>query len=210
MARPKKVSDAALLAAVGRTIGRLGPDGLTIRAVAAEAGLSPAAILQRFGSRLRLLRAFAEGGIGRLDDAFAAREGDRLADALLRAFGATGAHAPRREEMANHVAMLAADLRDPHLRRATQAHFRRLRAGIVASVTAAVGRGELEGVGDAPALARTLEAACHGTLVVWAVSGGGSLEEALRAALAAALKPFLPAAPEAVGSQTPPRPRVRA
>jgi len=192
MGRPKKVPDEAVLEAVGRAIGRRGPDGFTIREVAQDTGIAPATVMQRFGSRRRLLRAFVQGGVARLDAAFAPRPGDRVADVLVRAFGADVAHAPRTGEMANHIAMLAADLGDPHLRRATRAHFVRVRAGIGSLLRDAVRTGGLRPIDDLTGLARTLEATCHGTLVVWAVVPQGNLEDALRATIGTALRPFEP------------------
>lgn len=190
MGRPKKVPDGAVLQAVARVIGRRGPDGLTIREVARAAGISPATVLQRFGSRRGLLRAFASSGVARLDAAFRPRPRDRLEDVLLRAFGAIGPDAPSPAEMANHVAMLAMDLRDPGLRAATRDHFRRLRRGIAAAARSAVARGELRAPEDVAGFAKALEAGCHGCLVQWAVLPQGSLEGALRGTLQVLTQPW--------------------
>ncbi|MGP4100532.1 helix-turn-helix domain-containing protein, partial [Nonomuraea sp. KM90] len=59
MGRPRTTSDEAILGATARAIGRHGPQGLTLAAVAQEAGLSPATLVQRFGSKRGLLLAFA-------------------------------------------------------------------------------------------------------------------------------------------------------
>lgn len=48
--RPRRIDDAALLDAAGRVVSRLGPAKFTLADVAREAGLSPAALVQRFGS----------------------------------------------------------------------------------------------------------------------------------------------------------------
>src|SRR4051794_38908319 len=68
--RPRTVSDAAILEATSRVIGRLGPSRLTLADVAEEIGLVPATLIQRFGSKRGLLLAFAAGGAAATQTAF--------------------------------------------------------------------------------------------------------------------------------------------
>src|ERR1700689_2718769 len=58
--RPRGIDDAAILRAAVDVIGRGGPVGLTLAAVAAEVGLVPGTLVQRFGSKRGLLIALAE------------------------------------------------------------------------------------------------------------------------------------------------------
>ena len=58
--RPRKASDAEVFAAAHRVMSRLGPGQLTLGAIAAEAGLTPGALVQRFGSKRGLLLVLAE------------------------------------------------------------------------------------------------------------------------------------------------------
>ncbi len=60
--RPRKASDAEVFAAAVRVMGRVGPADLTLTAIAAEAGVTAGALVQRFGSKLALLRALSKGG----------------------------------------------------------------------------------------------------------------------------------------------------
>ena len=60
--RPRKASDADVFAAAVRVMGRVGPADLTLTAIAAEAGVTAGALVQRFGSKLALLRALSKGG----------------------------------------------------------------------------------------------------------------------------------------------------
>ncbi|MEV4195286.1 helix-turn-helix domain-containing protein, partial [Streptomyces toxytricini] len=55
MARPRGVEDAVILRAAVDVIGRSGPGGLTLAAVAREVGLVPGTLAQRFGSKRGLL-----------------------------------------------------------------------------------------------------------------------------------------------------------
>ena len=70
--RPRQASDEAILAAAFRAIARLGPAKLTLADVAAEAGLSAAALVQRFGSKRALLLATAADAAGGSDYIFPA------------------------------------------------------------------------------------------------------------------------------------------
>ena len=56
MARPRKHTDEAIIAAAGRVIGRSGP-GFTLAEVAAEAGVAAGTLVHRFGSKHGLLVA---------------------------------------------------------------------------------------------------------------------------------------------------------
>ena len=62
--RPRQASDEDILKAAFRAIARLGPAKLTLADVAAEAGVSAAALVQRFGSKRALLLAAAKDAGG--------------------------------------------------------------------------------------------------------------------------------------------------
>ena len=68
--RPRTVSDEAILAATARMIGRVGPVRLTLADVGGEVGLSPATLLQRFGSKRGLLIALVEQSVHGVDRSF--------------------------------------------------------------------------------------------------------------------------------------------
>ena len=59
--RPRKASDAEVFAAAVRVMSRVGPADLTLAAIAAEAGITAGALVQRFGSKLALLRTLSKG-----------------------------------------------------------------------------------------------------------------------------------------------------
>src|ERR1700754_5183738 len=89
--RPRTVDDHALLAAAARSMGRHGPTELTLAAVAAEAGVSAATLVQRFGSKHGLIREVSEHAAATAHEVFdAARSAtdDPLA-ALVEAHAAT-------------------------------------------------------------------------------------------------------------------------
>ena len=60
MSRRKTLSDEEILDRALPVMARAGPSGFTLGDLAAEIGLSPATLLQRFGSKRRLIeRSFA-------------------------------------------------------------------------------------------------------------------------------------------------------
>lgn len=70
----------AARAAAAAVLAREGPGGLTIRAVAAEAGIAPQSIYNRFGSRQELLDDVAVIGYRRLIERLLDLRGDSLAE----------------------------------------------------------------------------------------------------------------------------------
>ncbi|MFG2001492.1 TetR family transcriptional regulator [Spirillospora sp. NPDC048911] len=194
MARPRTTSDEAILAATARALGRLGPGRLTLNAVAAEAGLSPATLVQRFGSKRGLLLAFArraEHG-ARLPFERARRDHPSPLDALHSAMAAMAAHVAGPEELANSLGFLQLDLTDPEFREHARAHTRVTREQIRALLAEAVAAGELAAGTDPARLARSVQVTYNGTLIVWALDGEGALPGAVRAGLDDLLAPHRP------------------
>jgi AcrR family transcriptional regulator len=163
MARPRTRSDAQVLDAALRAVSAHGVARLTLADVAREAGLAPSTLAERFGSKRALLLAAARhaAAVVRLQD------GDAV-DALVALAAGVG----DRRAFAHQLALLELDVSDPEFRAAATEHAASVRAQLTARV------------GDAD-LARALQVAYNGSLVLWAVGGEGELPEALRADLEA-------------------------
>lgn len=191
--RPRTVDDAAIFAAVARLGGQVGPARLTLALVAREVGLSPATLVQRFGSKRKLLVAFARSGLGG-NDAFVAglRARHRRPLATLRAFLACFAgmaSSPR--EMANHLAFFQQDVTDPTLRKITHRMLSDHEATIGGLLREAIDAGELEPC-DPPRLAPILLTVATGTLLRWAIDRSGTAPDRLTEAVDLVLRPYLP------------------
>ena len=190
--RPRTVDDEAILVAATRVIGRVGPVKLTLALVAAEVGLSAAALIKRFGSKRRLLLAIAESGgndpgpwIKRLRQ----RHGSPCA--VLRQFllgFASMASTP--DEMAHHLAFLQMDLTDPDLRALARAVFVSNEVTVEGLLREAIDAGEVEGV-DPAALAPVLLTVAQGALLTWAVYQKGGARAWVRRHIDIALRPYL-------------------
>ncbi|MBO3745214.1 TetR/AcrR family transcriptional regulator [Streptosporangiaceae bacterium NEAU-GS5] len=176
--RPRTVTDDQILAATARAISRVGPHGLTLAAVAAEAGLAAPTLVQRFGSKRGLLLAFSRQASSDPAARFAAAR-DRhpsplkaLRAALIGMAG--GIDTP--EELANHLAFLQLELVDPDFREHVLAYANAMLAQIHGLLADAAHRGEL-GRRDLHALARAVYCTYNGALITWAVLREGTLTQ---------------------------------
>ncbi|PZG15259.1 TetR/AcrR family transcriptional regulator [Nonomuraea aridisoli] len=192
MGRPRTTSDEAILRATARAIEHHGPQGLTLAAVAREAGLAPATLVQRFGSKRGLLLAFAAHAteVAGLPFQRARKEHGSPLEALRAALAglAEGVAGPR--ELAGSLGFLQLDLTDPEFREHAAEHARRTRDEIAGLLADAVTAGELRGTADLGPLARAVQVAYNGTLIVWALTGEGPLAEAMRESVDQALRPY--------------------
>src|SRR5712692_9317187 len=115
MSRQRTTPDTEVLAATLRVISRAGPTRLTLADVAAEAGLAPATLLQRFGSKRGLLLAVAQQSMAGVDECFArVRSTHRSPLAAVVASLEEMTHmCDTPEALANNLAFLEIDLTDP-------------------------------------------------------------------------------------------------
>jgi AcrR family transcriptional regulator len=188
--RPRSISDADIFAATGRAVSRLGPVKLTLAEVAAEAGVSAATLVQRFGSKRSLLLAFVSQGSG---ESFAIMADIRAAHrsplAALRAVADCMAGlATSPEVLANNLAFLQIDLVDPEFHKLALAQARSMRADMKALLDAAIATRELQPC-DTAALSRAVVATMNGSLLQWAIERDGTVRERLRRDLDTLLAP---------------------
>jgi AcrR family transcriptional regulator len=178
------------MAAFG-AIARVGPRRLTLADVAAEAGVTAASLVQRFGSKRELLLAAAAdiagghvyifGGLRRKHRSpVAALLG--LAD-CMSVMGATP------DEVANSLAFAHFDLTDDAFREPAQAGALGMREGIRALIRDALAAGELRDC-DALRLARVVHATLNGSVLDWVLHREGDLARWVRRDLKTVLEPY--------------------
>ena len=180
MGRPRTASDAQVLAGAARAISRVGPARLTLAAVGREVGLSPATLLQRFGSKRGLLLALVRHSTLTAADGFAdaGTDGGQPLRALVDAMAAkTEALTP--ETLSNHLAFLQLDLADPEFRQLAGQHAQAVRHQIRVCLDAATAAGQLPRQ-DTERLARSVQVAYNGALLTWALEPDGPVEERVR------------------------------
>ena len=191
MSRRRTQTDEQLIAATARVIGRLGPARLTLADVAREAGLAPATLLQRFGSKRGLLLEVARAGTAGVPDCFAqVRAAHRSPlGAIFAAVETMAQMADTPEALANHLAFLQIDLTDPDFHRLAVEHSRATEEGYRVLLEEAVAAGELVRCNTAR-LARLIAALEGGSMLTWAIRREGSMAAWLRKDLESALQPW--------------------
>lgn len=175
---------------------RVGPSGFTLALVAREAGLSPATLVQRFGSKRKLLHALAASGSGAGHEFLSVLRANhasplRVAREFLLCF-AEMADSPK--EMANHLAWLQMDLTDPVMHHHLLELTRDNQAIVAGLLSEAVTAGELA-PNDTAALSRVLAALVMGGLLAWATFREGTARAWLERDIDLVLAPYLTGTP---------------
>jgi AcrR family transcriptional regulator len=187
--RPRATSDAEIISAAYRMVSRLGPN-LTLADIAKEAGVSPATLVQRFGSKRGLLLALASSGSTLLPEEFARiRAAHRSPLAAIVGVGdcmASMAESP--ETLSNSLAFLQMDLVDPEFHKHALAHSRTMQAEIMKLLDEAVGAGELQDC-DTRKLARSVQSLLGGSMLQWAIDRDTTVLERVHEDLDTLLRP---------------------
>ena len=189
--RTRLKPDSDILASAVRVIERLGPSRFTLADVGREAGVAPATLLQRFGSKRGLLLAIASQGASGVHEEFRhirteSRSPLRGVEAVARCM-AQMAKTP--EALANHLAFLEIDLADPDFHRLALAHARQFNAELRMLLEDAVRAGELRRCPVAR-LARAVQSLMGGSLLNWAIYREGKADSWIAADLGILLKPY--------------------
>ncbi len=189
--RPRKVSDEEVFAAANRAMSRFGPGELTLARIAAEAGVTAGALVQRFGSKRALLLALSAGAADSSGDfikQLCAKHRSPLA--ALREYAECMSHlAESPAALTRNLAYLQIDLSDPDFRKHLVVQSRATRAGFQELLRDAVRAGELAGDTDVRKLARTVEASLSGALLTWAIYREGTAAKWIRETVDAVLAP---------------------
>lgn len=194
MGRPRTVPDEAILDAAQRLVADVGPQRLTLARVAKEVGLSPATLVQRFGSKQAMLTAMSRQAARTVSLAMTASPAPSVdpVERLVAALGTAGLSklASTPAQMANQVAMLQRDLADPELHAAAGEHARAVRNHVRTILDEAVAGGHLAADTPGHALARSVHVCANGCVVSWAIEPEGSLDDMLTRELGILLAPY--------------------
>src|SRR5262245_1896573 len=188
MPRPRTTSDDAILAAAFKVISRLGLANATLADVAREVNLSPATLMQRFGSKRGLLLALAKMGVDSVDDCFAAVRAEHKSPlaTLIAAATFMARHTTSPEELANGLAFLQMYVSDPEFHRLALENSTRILAGYRTLIKAAIAERELIPC-NPTSLARAVNATAAGSLISWAIHRQGKAMKWVESDLAALL-----------------------
>ncbi len=189
--RPRTVDDGEILSAAHRVISRVGPSRFTLVEVGEEVKLSPATLVQRFGTKRGLLLAMVEQGVAAVETCFASVRSAHASplEALLAAATEMTRHMQTPEELANGLAFLQIDLSDPDFHRLALESSSRILDGYRVLLDEAVAAGEVIRC-DTERLARAVGALASGSLIAWAIHRKGTAEWWVRDDLATLLESY--------------------
>ena len=200
--RPRKVTDDEVFAAAQRAMSRLGPAELTLAEIAAEAGVTAGALVQRFGSKRDLLLSLfrqAAGSAGDMMRELRTQHASPLA--ALRAYAECMADlAQSPAAFVRNLAYLQIDLSDDEFRECLVRQAKATRGALRHWVAEAVAEGELDA--EPHRLARTIETVVSGSLMTWATYRQGAAASWIRDDVEAVLAPYV------TRRKSTPRPRV--
>jgi AcrR family transcriptional regulator len=190
--RPRETSDAEILAALARVMQRRSPVELTLADVAKEAGVVPATIIQRFGTKRELLLANCKAWTADVAGQFAAARAKYVSPlrTLVELFVEFSGFAATPESMANFLAYVQIDLSDPEFRAVLLQQFVTMREESKKLLDDAIVARELKTC-DSGELARLLQQVNGGAMLDWAVYRKGPLGTWIRRALEALLAPYV-------------------
>jgi AcrR family transcriptional regulator len=189
--RPRETSDAEILAALARVMQRRSPVELTLADVAKEAGVVPATIIQRFGTKRELLLANCKAWTADVAGQFArarSKYGSPLKTLIALLVESSG-FAATPESMANFLAYLQIDLSDPEFHKVLLMQFTTMRAETKKLLDDAVAARELKPCNTAE-LAGLVQQVNSGAMLDWAVYRKGALGAWIRRALEHLLDPY--------------------
>ncbi len=191
--RPRKIEDEDIFSALVRVMLRVGPTELTLAAIAAEAGVTAGALVQRFGSKREMMQAHARHAAN-TGDIGLGKPVQRKGSALRAIRASTDPYArlaTTPDAALRNLAYLQRDMADPALHanllrmsRAARSHYEQL-------IAEAIHGRELRPGTRVRALARTIEITLVGSYLSWAIHREGSAARWLRTDLDAVLQPHL-------------------
>jgi AcrR family transcriptional regulator len=190
--RPRETSDEEIVAATARVMQRRSPAQLTLAEVAKEAGVVPATLIQRFGTKRGLLLAVCGTAPNAAPAQFAeARKRFRSPLAtLVELMTECTSFASTPEAMANGLAYLQVDLTDPDFHAITLALSRAIREEIRKLLAETVAARELKPCDD-QRLAHLVHVTYGGSMLDWAIYRQGSVADWVRRDLLTLLNPYL-------------------
>jgi|ERR1700733_2790213 AcrR family transcriptional regulator len=191
--RPRKVTDQQLFAAAQSAMRKVGPHELTLSAIAREAGVTAAVLVQRFGSKRTLLLSLFEeaaNGANNFMAELAKQHASPLA-ALFAYADCMAGMAASPAALARNLAYLQIDLTDPDFHKQLVKQARATRAGFRRLVEAATEAGELSRSVKSAQLSRSIEATLNGSMLTWAFYQEGAAVRWIRTDLEALLTPYM-------------------
>ncbi|HEY3681977.1 MAG TPA: hypothetical protein VGL93_03010 [Streptosporangiaceae bacterium] len=192
LGRPRRVEDEAVFAAMASVLLRTGWARMTVQAVAAEVGVTPAALRQRFGARKDMFTAFYAWHTELLKEAAAEPPADDgpVVEVLAAQARASVAGIESPEQMRNAMSPFTEVELTPGLLRMAGERFAAAADQTAALLDAAQRRGEIAGA-DPADLALRLRDCLMGASLAWSMTGGRPIGDVMAETVERMLAPYL-------------------
>lgn len=188
MARSKSVSDEEILIATINLLAEMG-SSVTLAHVGDRVGLSAATVVQRFGTKrklmLEVLRLQRRQAVESPFD-----HGGTAVDRLVRGMASILDWMTTPQHVANLTAVLHTDIADPEFRGIVLDGFRIRRQIIAGLIDEAIDSGEMKRC-DSSMVARLLQVTVLGAQQIWAIEPEGEMTEWVEACLRNCIAPWL-------------------
>jgi AcrR family transcriptional regulator len=172
---------------------RLAPAQLTLAAIAAEAGLTAGALVQRFGSKRALMLKLMDEYSASTPEMFAQLRAAHASPlAAIRGYASWMAKMGETPAaLAHHLSYLQLDFTDPDFHRHARAQAVATQDALARIVQEAIDAGELVSGTDAGEVARLTQSLAGGSLLSWGFFREGTAERWVRRDLDVMLAPYL-------------------
>lgn len=188
--RPRKASDEELLKAAYRALGEVGPQQLTLGHAARQAKVSPATLVNRFGSRETLLFKVSEMVTVETEERSSRKFSSQAAlDDLFELVGQVSDVATSASTLANYVSFLQMELASPAMRVSVERRLIALGSGLKARLEAAIQNNEMIDT-DIDNLVELILAVITGTQIGWLLKADESLPEQVAENIRRLLQPY--------------------
>lgn len=179
MAQKKIIDDQSVLEKALLVISEHGPDNFTLADVGKAVGLAPATLMQRFGSKQKLLMLAAKQANVKLKHDLDVLKRKKLAwdRELIHLLSAIPEGFGSRQDIANSLGVLKLDMIDPELHPIARKLFESLRQRIEELLLEGQACAQLDSSFDVKAITWELDALRHGLVIQWTLSGKGTLEK---------------------------------
>jgi AcrR family transcriptional regulator len=191
MSRPKLKSDDEILDSGARLMSELGPLGLTFQSLAREVGVSPATLVQRFGTKDAMTVSIAKHASKGFVQTFA-ELGATVKSPIERLVVFGGVFADLMgtpETFANSLSFFQLDLTNPELNMIARKSYRDFHGLLESTIREAIDQKLIKNTSSS-ALATLLHATYQGSLMNWAIYQNGSAAECMRANVEFLLKSY--------------------
>lgn len=193
MPRKKKLDDAIILKMILEVIIKEGATTFSLEDLSKKTGLSPATLLQRFGSKKNILHKAIELSNQDLKKNLENKISIHKSpiQEIINIYLELSGPFSNPVDVANGLDILKLDITQKNLNQLTRKYFEIRRNKIKSLLTLAQKKGEIPGDHDVTQITWNLECLWQGSVMLWALIGKGKLQQWIKERISGYLKSML-------------------